>query len=64
ISSTLTKISKVPDFGGLPPSTAVRVSLITDCFSRSNAFCRTSSADTLCPLVCISSEKYPFGLSL
>uniref|UniRef100_A0A8C6ML95 Uncharacterized protein n=1 Tax=Nothobranchius furzeri TaxID=105023 RepID=A0A8C6ML95_NOTFU len=43
-------ISDVPDLAGVPPSKAVRVSLIKACFSRSNDFCRINSADTLSPL--------------
>uniref|UniRef100_A0A3P9AB06 Uncharacterized protein n=1 Tax=Esox lucius TaxID=8010 RepID=A0A3P9AB06_ESOLU len=46
-SITFTTICDVPDLGGLPPSTAVSVSWITGCFSRSKAFCSTNSADTL-----------------
>uniref|UniRef100_A0A8C5CTV2 Uncharacterized protein n=1 Tax=Gadus morhua TaxID=8049 RepID=A0A8C5CTV2_GADMO len=30
-------MSLVPDLGGLPPSTAVRVRVITACFSRTNS---------------------------
>uniref|UniRef100_A0A3B3BAG9 Uncharacterized protein n=1 Tax=Oryzias melastigma TaxID=30732 RepID=A0A3B3BAG9_ORYME len=44
-------ICTVPVLGGLPPSTAVRVSLISGSFSRSKAFSSTNS-------------KYSFGLSL
>uniref|UniRef100_A0A8C2HGN7 Uncharacterized protein n=1 Tax=Cyprinus carpio TaxID=7962 RepID=A0A8C2HGN7_CYPCA len=55
----------VPDLGGFPPSTAVSVSWITGCFSRSKAFCNTNSDDTLCfPPLCTSREKCSFGLSL
>uniref|UniRef100_A0AAZ3R5U6 Uncharacterized protein n=1 Tax=Oncorhynchus tshawytscha TaxID=74940 RepID=A0AAZ3R5U6_ONCTS len=62
---TFTTIGSVPDCGGFPPSTAVRVSWITGCFSRSKAFCSTNSADTLCsPPFCTSREKCSFGLSL
>uniref|UniRef100_A0A667WIL6 Uncharacterized protein n=1 Tax=Myripristis murdjan TaxID=586833 RepID=A0A667WIL6_9TELE len=50
MSKILIIISEVPDLGGVPPSTAVSVSLIADCFSRSNAFCSTNSADTVSPL--------------
>uniref|UniRef100_A0A3P8T5X8 Uncharacterized protein n=1 Tax=Amphiprion percula TaxID=161767 RepID=A0A3P8T5X8_AMPPE len=51
--------------GGLPPSTAVSVNLITACFSRSKAFSSTNSADALCsPLLCTSREKYSFGLNM
>uniref|UniRef100_A0A3B4UZ61 Uncharacterized protein n=1 Tax=Seriola dumerili TaxID=41447 RepID=A0A3B4UZ61_SERDU len=49
-SKILIIICDVPDFRGVPPSTAVNVSLITGCFSRSNGFWRMSSADTLSPL--------------
>uniref|UniRef100_A0A4W6BMG2 Uncharacterized protein n=1 Tax=Lates calcarifer TaxID=8187 RepID=A0A4W6BMG2_LATCA len=34
MSKTFIIIWDVPDFGGLPPSTAVRVMVITGCFSR------------------------------
>uniref|UniRef100_A0A3P8V6U0 Uncharacterized protein n=1 Tax=Cynoglossus semilaevis TaxID=244447 RepID=A0A3P8V6U0_CYNSE len=62
ISITDTSISKVPDRTGLPPSTAVSVSLTTDCFSLSRGFTSTNSAETLCsPLFCTSKEKYSFG---
>ncbi|KAJ0002441.1 hypothetical protein NQD34_007589, partial [Periophthalmus magnuspinnatus] len=44
-SKTLIIMTVVPDFG-VPPSTAVKVSLITDCFSRSKVFCRISSVVT------------------
>uniref|UniRef100_A0A3Q1I447 Uncharacterized protein n=1 Tax=Anabas testudineus TaxID=64144 RepID=A0A3Q1I447_ANATE len=57
MSKTLIKISAVPDFGGVPPSTAVSVMLITGCFSRSKAFCSTNSADTLSPALCTAKEK-------
>uniref|UniRef100_A0A671U7B6 Uncharacterized protein n=1 Tax=Sparus aurata TaxID=8175 RepID=A0A671U7B6_SPAAU len=40
----------VPDLAGFPPSTAVKVSLITLCFSRSKAFCSTSSDRSIVPL--------------
>uniref|UniRef100_A0A3P9MWC9 Uncharacterized protein n=1 Tax=Poecilia reticulata TaxID=8081 RepID=A0A3P9MWC9_POERE len=63
ISSTRIIISDVPDFTGVPPSIAVSVSLINSCFSRSKAFCRTNSADTLSPL-CTFKEKYSLGFSL
>uniref|UniRef100_A0A667WVW0 Secreted protein n=1 Tax=Myripristis murdjan TaxID=586833 RepID=A0A667WVW0_9TELE len=64
-SCTLIMICIVPDLGGFPPSTAVSVSLITDCFSRSKAFCKTNSADILCsPPFCTSREKCSFWLSL
>uniref|UniRef100_A0A3Q3LAA5 Uncharacterized protein n=1 Tax=Mastacembelus armatus TaxID=205130 RepID=A0A3Q3LAA5_9TELE len=45
--SIVTWTVAVPDLGGFPPSTAVSVSLITACFSRSKAFCSTISADIL-----------------
>uniref|UniRef100_A0A3B3T992 Secreted protein n=1 Tax=Paramormyrops kingsleyae TaxID=1676925 RepID=A0A3B3T992_9TELE len=65
LSITFTIICNVPDLGGFPPSTAVSRSRITGCFSRSKAFCRTNSADTLCsPALCASNENCSFGLSL
>uniref|UniRef100_A0A3Q4GRC6 Uncharacterized protein n=1 Tax=Neolamprologus brichardi TaxID=32507 RepID=A0A3Q4GRC6_NEOBR len=63
MSKTLIINCEVPDFGGVPPSTAVSVSLITDCFSRSKGFWRTSSADTLSPLF-TANEKCSFALNL
>uniref|UniRef100_A0A8C7FJ07 Uncharacterized protein n=1 Tax=Oncorhynchus kisutch TaxID=8019 RepID=A0A8C7FJ07_ONCKI len=63
-SITLIIISKVPDRGGFPPSTAISINLITACFSRSKAFCSTNSAVTLCSSLCTSREKYSFGLRL
>uniref|UniRef100_A0A3B3T9W6 Uncharacterized protein n=1 Tax=Paramormyrops kingsleyae TaxID=1676925 RepID=A0A3B3T9W6_9TELE len=47
LSKTLIIISDVPDLGGDPPSIAVRSSWISDCFSRSKAFCSTNSIDSL-----------------
>uniref|UniRef100_A0A3B3Z1G1 Uncharacterized protein n=1 Tax=Poecilia mexicana TaxID=48701 RepID=A0A3B3Z1G1_9TELE len=47
LSITATMMFAVPDFGGFPPSTAVTVSLMAGCCSRSRAFRSTSSADTL-----------------
>uniref|UniRef100_A0A3Q3LC05 Uncharacterized protein n=1 Tax=Mastacembelus armatus TaxID=205130 RepID=A0A3Q3LC05_9TELE len=64
MSKTLTTSCDVPVFGGLPPSTAVRVMVITGCFSRSKAFCSTSSADTLSPALCTAKEKCSFWLNL
>uniref|UniRef100_A0A8C8C276 Uncharacterized protein n=2 Tax=Oncorhynchus TaxID=8016 RepID=A0A8C8C276_ONCTS len=58
MSNTLTITAILPDFGGFPPSTAVSVSWITGCFSRSKAFCSTNSADTLSPPLCVAREKY------
>uniref|UniRef100_A0A3Q0SBS0 Uncharacterized protein n=1 Tax=Amphilophus citrinellus TaxID=61819 RepID=A0A3Q0SBS0_AMPCI len=56
----------VPDLGGFPPSVAVSVNLITDCFSRSKVLCSAISANiVVCsPPPCISREKYSFVLSL
>uniref|UniRef100_A0A3Q4AE38 Uncharacterized protein n=1 Tax=Mola mola TaxID=94237 RepID=A0A3Q4AE38_MOLML len=55
----------LPVLGGFPPSTAVSVSLIAGCFSRSKDFSSTNSAETLCsPPLCTSREKCSFGLSL
>uniref|UniRef100_A0A3B3TA07 Uncharacterized protein n=1 Tax=Paramormyrops kingsleyae TaxID=1676925 RepID=A0A3B3TA07_9TELE len=47
MSRTFMTISEVPDLGGDPPSTAVRRSFMSDCFSRSRFFCSTNSAETL-----------------
>uniref|UniRef100_A0A8P4G391 Uncharacterized protein n=1 Tax=Dicentrarchus labrax TaxID=13489 RepID=A0A8P4G391_DICLA len=54
----------VPDFTGFPPSTAVNVSLIIGCFSRSKAFCSTNSADALSPPLLTSMAKCSLGLNL
>uniref|UniRef100_A0A3Q3KZN7 Uncharacterized protein n=1 Tax=Mastacembelus armatus TaxID=205130 RepID=A0A3Q3KZN7_9TELE len=64
ISSTFISISDVPEFGGDPPSTAVKMSWIYGFFSRSRDFCSTNSGDILSPLLCVSRLKYSFGLSL
>uniref|UniRef100_A0A8C5DM86 Secreted protein n=1 Tax=Gouania willdenowi TaxID=441366 RepID=A0A8C5DM86_GOUWI len=58
---SLILICSVPDRTGFPPSTAVRMSLIKGCFSRSNALSSTSSADIPCRLSCV---KCSFGLSV
>uniref|UniRef100_A0A3Q2Y1H8 Uncharacterized protein n=1 Tax=Hippocampus comes TaxID=109280 RepID=A0A3Q2Y1H8_HIPCM len=63
MSSTFTTIVIVPDLGGVPPSTAVNVSVITACFSLSKSFLSTNSGVTLSPL-CTSREKCSFWLSL
>uniref|UniRef100_A0A3Q1IAX9 Uncharacterized protein n=1 Tax=Anabas testudineus TaxID=64144 RepID=A0A3Q1IAX9_ANATE len=55
---TFTRICKVPDLGGFPPSIAVRVSSITVCFSRSNAFCSTNSGYSTWPLNLKSTLPY------
>uniref|UniRef100_A0A3Q1FF73 Uncharacterized protein n=1 Tax=Acanthochromis polyacanthus TaxID=80966 RepID=A0A3Q1FF73_9TELE len=52
LSKTLITSCEVPDFGGLPPSTAVSVMVIKGCFSRPS------------PALCIAKEKCSFGLSL
>uniref|UniRef100_A0A8C4DQX1 Uncharacterized protein n=1 Tax=Dicentrarchus labrax TaxID=13489 RepID=A0A8C4DQX1_DICLA len=52
VSNTFISISDVPEFGGLPPSTAVNTSCICGLFSRSRAFCSTNSGDILSSLVC------------
>uniref|UniRef100_A0A3B4Z7S2 Uncharacterized protein n=1 Tax=Stegastes partitus TaxID=144197 RepID=A0A3B4Z7S2_9TELE len=57
LSKTLITSCEVPDFGGVPPSTAVSVMVITGCFSRSKAFCSTNSADTLSPALCTFGRK-------
>uniref|UniRef100_A0A3P9MVW0 Uncharacterized protein n=1 Tax=Poecilia reticulata TaxID=8081 RepID=A0A3P9MVW0_POERE len=60
-SITFTCICNVPDLPGIPPSTAVRMSFSTGCFSLSKAF---SSTNTLSRLLLTSIEKYSFGLIL
>uniref|UniRef100_A0A3B5QK21 Uncharacterized protein n=1 Tax=Xiphophorus maculatus TaxID=8083 RepID=A0A3B5QK21_XIPMA len=57
LSITVTIMFAVPDFGGFPPSTAVTVSLMVGCCSRSKALRSTSSADTLSSPLWISKEK-------
>uniref|UniRef100_A0A3Q2P1B9 Uncharacterized protein n=1 Tax=Fundulus heteroclitus TaxID=8078 RepID=A0A3Q2P1B9_FUNHE len=65
MSKTFTNIVMLPDLAGVPPSMAVMtVSLMVGCFSRSRAFCSTSSADTLSSFLWTSKEKYSFRLSL
>uniref|UniRef100_A0A3P8V9E0 Uncharacterized protein n=1 Tax=Cynoglossus semilaevis TaxID=244447 RepID=A0A3P8V9E0_CYNSE len=69
-SDTRMETTLVPDFGGLPPSTAVSVIVTTGCFSRSTAFCSTNSADTPIgilpsfPLSLTSKRKWSLLLSL
>uniref|UniRef100_A0A4W6BZY5 Uncharacterized protein n=1 Tax=Lates calcarifer TaxID=8187 RepID=A0A4W6BZY5_LATCA len=44
LSRTIMKtFSVVPDLGGFPPSTAVRINLCSCCFSRSRDFCNTKN---------------------
>uniref|UniRef100_A0A3Q2VIY9 Uncharacterized protein n=1 Tax=Haplochromis burtoni TaxID=8153 RepID=A0A3Q2VIY9_HAPBU len=64
MSNTLITSCEVPDFGGVPPSTAVSVIVMTACFSRSKAFCSTNSADTRSPALCTANEKFSFWLNL
>uniref|UniRef100_A0A3Q0SC40 Uncharacterized protein n=1 Tax=Amphilophus citrinellus TaxID=61819 RepID=A0A3Q0SC40_AMPCI len=60
-SITFTYICNDPVLGGFPPSIAVRIRLITDCFSLSRAFCSTNSAEIVCsPPLCTSREKCSF----
>uniref|UniRef100_A0A3P9MVI7 Uncharacterized protein n=1 Tax=Poecilia reticulata TaxID=8081 RepID=A0A3P9MVI7_POERE len=63
--TTITSIETVADREGLPPSVAVRVNFISDCFSRSKGFCRIISTDTVgSPPFCASSAKCSLWLSL
>uniref|UniRef100_A0A3B5JVH7 Uncharacterized protein n=1 Tax=Takifugu rubripes TaxID=31033 RepID=A0A3B5JVH7_TAKRU len=64
MSKTLIISCEVPVLGGLPPSRAVSVILITACFSRSKAFCSTNSAETPSPDLCTDKVKYSFWLNL
>uniref|UniRef100_A0A3Q0RZC2 Uncharacterized protein n=1 Tax=Amphilophus citrinellus TaxID=61819 RepID=A0A3Q0RZC2_AMPCI len=64
ISKTCIITCDVPDLNGDPPSIAVTVRFITGCFSRSNVFCKTNSADTLSSPLIVAREKYSFGVSL
>uniref|UniRef100_A0A8C6T149 Uncharacterized protein n=1 Tax=Neogobius melanostomus TaxID=47308 RepID=A0A8C6T149_9GOBI len=63
MSNTFIIISIVPDLAGVPPSIAVSVKFIIDCFSLSSAFCSINSGVTLSPL-CTAREKYSFWLNL
>uniref|UniRef100_A0A672SAH3 Secreted protein n=1 Tax=Sinocyclocheilus grahami TaxID=75366 RepID=A0A672SAH3_SINGR len=40
---TVMCMATVPDLGGVPPSTAVRINATSFCFSRSNSLSNTSS---------------------
>uniref|UniRef100_A0A3P8T7T2 Uncharacterized protein n=1 Tax=Amphiprion percula TaxID=161767 RepID=A0A3P8T7T2_AMPPE len=64
MSKTLIIISDVPDFGGLPSSNAVKVSVIRGSFSLSNAFCNTNSVEILSPDLLTANEKCSLVLSL
>uniref|UniRef100_A0A3Q4GKN1 Uncharacterized protein n=1 Tax=Neolamprologus brichardi TaxID=32507 RepID=A0A3Q4GKN1_NEOBR len=64
MSKTLIIISDVPDFGGLPSSKAVNVSLIRGSFSLSKTFCNINSVEILSPDLLIANEKCSFELSL
>uniref|UniRef100_A0A673GCA3 Uncharacterized protein n=1 Tax=Sinocyclocheilus rhinocerous TaxID=307959 RepID=A0A673GCA3_9TELE len=52
-------MATVPDLGGVPPSTAVRINVTSFCCSRSNSLFSTSS-----PYFLPISLKCAFGLSL
>uniref|UniRef100_A0A3P8V5U4 Uncharacterized protein n=1 Tax=Cynoglossus semilaevis TaxID=244447 RepID=A0A3P8V5U4_CYNSE len=54
----MTETLRVPDLGGLPPSTAVRTNLCSGCFSLSNGFCRTKNGILSSPLSLICTLKY------
>uniref|UniRef100_A0A8B9Q863 Uncharacterized protein n=1 Tax=Apteryx owenii TaxID=8824 RepID=A0A8B9Q863_APTOW len=63
VSSTVTMTWMSPDFGGFPPSLAVRISLWVACCSLSKAFSSTNSGYLLpSPCVCISKQKWSSGL--
>uniref|UniRef100_A0A8C5DM57 Uncharacterized protein n=1 Tax=Gouania willdenowi TaxID=441366 RepID=A0A8C5DM57_GOUWI len=64
MSKTLITMFDVPDLGGFPSSTAVRISLMSDSFSLSKAFCNTNSALTLSPDLLIARLKCSLELSL
>ncbi|KAJ0002443.1 hypothetical protein NQD34_007591, partial [Periophthalmus magnuspinnatus] len=49
MSNTLITTCIVPDLAGVPPSNAVSVSVIKDCFSRSKTFCSCNSGIDISP---------------
>uniref|UniRef100_A0A8P4KJ60 Uncharacterized protein n=1 Tax=Dicentrarchus labrax TaxID=13489 RepID=A0A8P4KJ60_DICLA len=57
---TITVTLSVPDLGGFPPSTAVRINLCSWCFSLSRDFCRTKNGILSSPLSRICILKYSF----
>uniref|UniRef100_A0A672YLY9 Uncharacterized protein n=1 Tax=Sphaeramia orbicularis TaxID=375764 RepID=A0A672YLY9_9TELE len=65
MSRTMMETFKVPDLGGLPPSTAVtRRVLCSLCFSRSKVFCKTKNGILSSPLSRICTLKYSLWLNL
>uniref|UniRef100_A0AAQ5YH16 Uncharacterized protein n=1 Tax=Amphiprion ocellaris TaxID=80972 RepID=A0AAQ5YH16_AMPOC len=63
ISKTLITSCEVPDFGGVPPSTAVSVMVIIGCFSRCFCSFKIGILPSL-PLSLISKRKWSFSLIL
>uniref|UniRef100_A0A8C1ZNB3 Uncharacterized protein n=1 Tax=Cyprinus carpio TaxID=7962 RepID=A0A8C1ZNB3_CYPCA len=58
---TVTCIATVPDLGGVPPSTAVRINVSCFCCSRSNSLSNTNSTFLRkCSLFCITYDCTEF----
>uniref|UniRef100_A0A671FI74 Uncharacterized protein n=1 Tax=Rhinolophus ferrumequinum TaxID=59479 RepID=A0A671FI74_RHIFE len=65
MSKTSTRTRAVPDLGGVPPSSAVRVNLISGCFSRSSALSSTSCGNIMpSGLSCNLRWKWELGLTV
>nr|BAE02310.1 unnamed protein product [Macaca fascicularis] len=63
MSITSIRTRAVPDLGGVPPSTAVRVNLISGCSSRSRALFSTSCGNIMpSRLSCKLRWKWKLGL--
>uniref|UniRef100_A0A452U9N5 Uncharacterized protein n=2 Tax=Ursus TaxID=9639 RepID=A0A452U9N5_URSMA len=54
----------VPVLGGVPPSSAVRVNLISACSSRSSALSSTSCGNMPSGLSCNVRRKWELGLTV
>uniref|UniRef100_A0A673ZI36 Uncharacterized protein n=1 Tax=Salmo trutta TaxID=8032 RepID=A0A673ZI36_SALTR len=64
LSRTRIVISAVPDLAGFPPSTAVKSSLCTACFSLSSEVFSTSSGIFWPPWVFMFNRKWSLSLIL
>uniref|UniRef100_A0A8C4MJI0 Uncharacterized protein n=1 Tax=Equus asinus TaxID=9793 RepID=A0A8C4MJI0_EQUAS len=65
MSKTSMRTRAVPDLGGVPPSTAVRVNLNSGCSSRSNALSSTSCGNIMpSALSCNLRWKCELGLTV
>uniref|UniRef100_A0A8C8Y1L1 Uncharacterized protein n=3 Tax=Felidae TaxID=9681 RepID=A0A8C8Y1L1_PANLE len=64
MSKTSMRTRAVPDLGGVPPSSAVRVNLISACSSRSSALSSTSCGNMPSELSCNLRWKWEFGLTV